>query len=392
MKKIVIDARFLTRKQRGMPAYVAKLCASIPHKMPEVHFTLLVNKQFEHNDEQENYTNRLDALSKIENVSIININAEDERSWELFKLPSFLRKHKHDLLHMPTNRVCMLTTTPQISTVHDCMEWKYLDQNHGIPKIGTWKTKFYHWRKRAYAKLNYVYGVAKKANLIITVSNYAKNSIHETFGVDNNKIIVCYHGLPDGFDSAHGLPLSARQGVLMLGGESYQKNCENAIAAYSSLPKHVRERHRLVICGSNQSPNSLISQAINKTGIRDTVDQLSWVTTEDLVKYFTLSRAFLFVSREEGFGFPLLQALYCETPTVISDADVLREIAGENYPNASMENSSEMTNILQRLLEDDNYWLSISDESKAASNTFNWNESINTHIDAYKKVMFSQES
>ena len=98
-------------------------------------------------------------------------------------------------------------------------------------------------------------------------------------------------------------------------------------------------------------------------------------------------RWFLFVSREEGFGFPLLQALHCGTPTVISKADVLREIAGETYPYAETENHQQMTSILSRYLTDDSYWHKISQKSLVAASPFTWEESIQSHIRAYRELI-----
>jgi glycosyltransferase involved in cell wall biosynthesis len=370
-----------------MPAYVMKICSSIPALMPDVTFYFLINKAFEHNDDKENYTPSLETLSQFENVIFKNIDSEDERSWELFKLPQFLRAEKIDLLHMPTNRVCMLTTISQVTTVHDCMEWKYLERNHGTPPNSNLKARFYHWRKRLYAQLNYLYGVKYKAKYIITVSNYAKRSISSIFHVNSERITVCRHGLPDGFSDKEGAPLKDRNGILMLGGDSYQKNCKNAIKAYSMLPPEIRKRHKLTICGFHQNKNSPLLKAIESYGVSEDVIVHAWVSTEDLQSYFSNSRAFLFVSREEGFGFPLLQALHLGTPTVISNADVLREIAGETYPCAAAENPEQMSHLLKSYIEDDKLWESTSISSKEASRKFNWIDSINSHIQVYKNLL-----
>ncbi|MHA7816388.1 MAG: glycosyltransferase family 4 protein [Pseudohaliea sp.] len=387
MKKIAIDARFLTRKQRGMPAYVSKLCSMIPKQMPDVKFYLLINKTYEHNDNEENYNPRLEALSSIGNVVIQNIESDGEQLWELYKLPRFLRKARIDVLHMPTNRVCMLTSKKQITTVHDCMELKYIKKNHGIPKTGSLKKKFYHWRKQVYIKLNYRYGVARKANRIITVSHHSRESISDLLKVKASHITVCRHGMPDGYDANTRKPLALRNGVLMLGGESFQKNCEASVAAYAQLDESTRQTHKLTICGFTQQQDSLILRTIKRYGIEDDVELLGWVSTEKLASYFSSCRAFLFVSREEGFGFPLLQALHLGTPTVISDADVLTEVAGDTYPCAPVDCVNSMSELLRAYLNDDGLWKKISAQSIDASQRFSWNESIKTHIEVYRSLL-----
>ena len=125
-KKVAIDARFVLRKQRGMPLYTFMLCKLIPKILYQHQFVLFINKGFEHNDSAEKYQVRLDEICKLDNVEIVNADAEDEISWEQLILPKLLQTHKVDLLHMPGNRVCLFTRVKQITTTHDLMEWHSL--------------------------------------------------------------------------------------------------------------------------------------------------------------------------------------------------------------------------------------------------------------------------
>ena len=54
-KKVAIDARFVLRKQRGMPLYTFMLCKLIPKILYQHQFVLFINKGFEHNDSAEKY-------------------------------------------------------------------------------------------------------------------------------------------------------------------------------------------------------------------------------------------------------------------------------------------------------------------------------------------------
>ena len=54
-----------------------------------------------------------------------------------------------------------------------------------------------------------------------------------------------------------------------------------------------------------------------------------WVAEEDLPAIFSAATAFIFPSLHEGFGIPVLQAMACGVPALVSDLPVLKEIAGE---------------------------------------------------------------
>jgi hypothetical protein len=57
-KNIAIDARFLLRKQRGMPLYVYMLCRLLPRQMKENTFYIFINKGFENKELAQEYASR----------------------------------------------------------------------------------------------------------------------------------------------------------------------------------------------------------------------------------------------------------------------------------------------------------------------------------------------
>ena len=85
-KKVAIDARFVLRKQRGMPLYTFMLCKLIPKILYQHQFVLFINKGFEHNDSAEKYQVRLDEICKLDNVEIVNADADSNTNFLFFTL------------------------------------------------------------------------------------------------------------------------------------------------------------------------------------------------------------------------------------------------------------------------------------------------------------------
>tara|TARA_Y100000114_G_scaffold140471_1_gene145339 strand:- start:2462 stop:3637 length:1176 start_codon:yes stop_codon:yes gene_type:complete len=384
-KTIAIDGRFILRKQRGMPLYVTTLCTLLPASMLNYNFVVLINTKFEHNEEPELYLERLNKISLQQNVAVVNIEAEDEKSWEQKKLPKYLTKSNIDLIHMPANRACCFTSVKQVVTLHDCMEWKYLNKIHSALPNSSWREKFYVFRKKLYVKFNYMYGIKHRAEKIITVSNFSKNDIAKTLRIKRSRVEVCYHGIPLEFSRINTKQDSHREGVLLLGGDSYQKNCELSIRAWANLPNKVRTKNKLTILGFSGNDDSPIIKTIEEMGIKNEVEVKKWVSSDELAEQFTSSRVFLFPSREEGFGFPLLQAMNAGTPVLISDAAVLRELAGNDYPFVGADDVKGATQLLNRFLADQDFWTSSSKAGRDRAAMFNWENSIVEH----KKVLES---
>ncbi len=382
MANFAIDGRFILRQQRGMPTYVTTVCKLLPKSMPEHIFYILINTDFEHNCEKAEYDQRIKSIDKCDNVIFVDLQADDEYSWELFKLPQWLKNNRVDLLHMPTNRTCILSSTKQIMTLHDAMEWEFNKQNHSAPKDANFKIKLYTFKKKLYVFLNYFYGM-RKVKRVVTISNSAKYSIIKNFPFTQGKVDVIYHGIPEYYSPAiEDSNFNQRKNILMLGGESYQKNPENMLKGYAKLSEMQKSQNHLTIVGKKLDSNSIIDNLIEELNLQKFVKIYNWIDEEKLIKLFQTSKALLFVSRQEGFGFPLLQAMACGTPAVISKAEVLSEISKNAALEADAENPNQIHSQLEQLIENEDVWQEKNAIGKTVANSFTWDQSIN----ALKKV------
>ena len=367
-KKVAIDARFVLRKQRGMPLYTFMLCKLIPKILYQHQFVLFINKGFGHNDSAEKYQARLDEICKLDNVEIVNADAEDEISWEQLILPKLLKTHKVDLLHMPGNRVCLFTRVKQITTTHDLMEWHSL-KIFRYYKNRSLKENFYFFRQKAYLWAVYRLGLSFSDH-VLTISQYSKRDITQSFPKLKNKSSYVYHGIPSGFKPP--LNNTSKQGVLMLGGDSHQKNPENMLKAWAQLPKELQKAHPLTILGFVGGEDSIISKTIRALGIENDIVLKGWVTEDELIQAMQTSKVFIFASREEGFGFPLVQSMASGTPVVTSEADVLIEIGQDAVCSAKAEDFLALSSAVRSLLTDEKLYNEKVQKGLTISSKFTW--------------------
>jgi glycosyltransferase involved in cell wall biosynthesis len=106
----------------------------------------------------------------------------------------------------------------------------------------------------------------------------------------------------------------------------------------------------------------------------------------DLNELFSNASAFLFVSTIEGFGFPPLEALLYNIPSVVSDIPVLREVLGDSAVFADPYDTEKIGAGLKLLLEDNTLYNKILDNSKPILDNYTWEKcSLNT-VNVFKKL------
>jgi len=112
-----------------------------------------------------------------------------------------------------------------------------------------------------------------------------------------------------------------------------RKNIPGMVQGFSLAVKDrpdLRET-RLVICGKHGWKNEMSLKAPETYGVAQQVLFLGRIPDEDLPSLYTGADHFINLSLEEGFGLPLLEAMACETPTLVSDIPAFREL-GRDLP------------------------------------------------------------
>lgn len=117
--------------------------------------------------------------------------------------------------------------------------------------------------------------------------------------------------------------------VLSVGRLNIRKNLETALAA-AALATTVNAAHPLVVVGSAEHSGvaSDLSGPVRDLVNEGTVIFLGRVDDRQLRWLYDTCAAFVFVSRDEGFGLPPVEAAWFGAPTVVSDISVLREVTG----------------------------------------------------------------
>lgn len=203
----------------------------------------------------------------------------------------------------------------------------------------------------------------RHAKKIITVSQFTKNELINAYRVAPEKIMVVHNGYDRNYyriikDQEKAIQVANGYGLdfpylLYVGRLEKKKNIPLLVEAFALLKeRHPEIKEKLVLIGQASFGYDEIKYIIEEYDLDQEVVMPGWISETDLPYLYNCAQAFVFPSRHEGFGIPVIQALACGLPTAVSDLPVMREVAGEAVIYFDKDNKEEMSEKLFQLLSD----------------------------------------
>lgn len=178
---------------------------------------------------------------------------------------------------------------------------------------------------------------ARRADHIITVSEYSARDIETVYGIPRSRITVAYQAAPAKFrprdqqncrahlESAYGLRSPF---LLYVGRVQARKNLIRLVEAYAL----VRGQHpdlKLVIVGKPDLHYEKLLARVQELRLNDAVVFPGYVPDDDLPLFYNAAEIFIFPSIFEGFGLPIMESMASGVATITSAGSCLTEIAGD---------------------------------------------------------------
>ncbi len=251
---------------------------------------------------------------------------------------------KLDVFFIPTAHMLALDPrTPVVVTVHDA----FFSTTHHLMSR----------REQLWHKVVAPERLYRRADRLIADSEATRRRIltvlpevAERVEVIPPGIRTAYHAPPSGLvidEMRARLDLPSRY-VLFLGALEPRKNVARLLEAFA-IARHDGFDHDLVLAG----PITADSQAILRNARLDGVRILGYVRDEDKPALYAAASALAMPSRDEGFGFPPLEALAIGTPSLVSDIDIFVETLGDSAVRVPPDDVEGMARALSVLCHDE---------------------------------------
>lgn len=178
----------------------------------------------------------------------------------------------------------------------------------------------------------------KDAGLIISVSESTKSDLKRFFKVNDQKVKVAHLGVDvkpaktTGAKTTETMP--TKPYLLFVGAGDERRRVDDLVAAYNSL-KADGEDIQLVLVGENfkrkeHIPNKRTRDAVLASSYSSDILTLGYVSDEIKQQLFKESLAFVYPTKYEGFGIPVLEAYLLETPVITYRNSSIPEVGGEH--------------------------------------------------------------
>ncbi len=164
--------------------------------------------------------------------------------------------------------------------------------------------------------------VTRSAGTVVTNSHASQREIEANMGLPAARVTVLYHGVPDPYGT---LPTATRERLALTVGVVVRANLERkGLRRFVEAAAHAPDV-RFVLVGSGDA--DLLSEL--RAGAPPNVHLTGWVPDADLDSLYRRASAYVQVSRHEGFGLAVAEAMVGGCVPVVSRAGALPEVVGE---------------------------------------------------------------
>ena len=191
----------------------------------------------------------------------------------------------------------------------------------------------------------------------LCISRFTADEMVRELGIDPSRVAVVMAGLnahsAQGKNDAHDRSLIRTMGVdgpfcLYVGALDEHKNFEGAVNSWSRARSSIPGL-KLVVVGRRNPLVEHVEQEIRKHGFSDGVVFTGFIERAQLEALYRQAVATLFLSRIEGFGFPVLEAMAACCPVICSNAASIPEVAGDAAIVCDPDDHGAASNALVRL-------------------------------------------
>lgn len=328
-----------------------------------------------------------DAIFNIEDVEIIEpqegIDTWISAYWRSFSIVKQVDKLQLDIFHGLSNELPFTVGKPvkTVVTIHDLIFKRYPQWYKPFDR------RMYNWKFKS---------ACQNADKIIAISEQTKSDIIEFYGTDESKIEVVYQTCNERFKTKatqeqidavvekYSLP---KDFLLNVGTIEARKNALNIVKALHQQ----KIQSPLIIIGRNTKYAEEIKTYISEHKLETQIKILHEVTNEELPVFYQMAKVFIYPSTFEGFGIPIIEALYSGTPVITSKGSCFSEPGGENSIYVEVNNTDALAKAISGLLTNEKQCKLMSEKGLEYVQKFNTDKVTEDLYQIYQQLIMNNE-
>lgn len=239
---------------------------------------------------------------------------------------------------------------------------------------------------------------AKLSRRIITISSWSKRDLIEIYGVQPEKVDVTYLGYdsdhfnPDEADPKANQEFLSRLGIrppyiLHHGMVQLRKNIHRLIQAWAMMSQRFSDLDtQLVLAGPKGHGYEEILKVRNAAPHCERVILAGELSDDEMALLVKNATLCVIPSLYEGFCLPLVEAMACGVPTVVSNSSCLPEVSGNALEYFDPYSVEEMSLVIRRALEDSCLRNRLRSNGLARAAEFSWQRCARETLHIFEKT------
>ncbi len=336
--KIAVNTRFLIHdKLEGVGRYSFEVLRRLVAERPQDQFFFFFDRPFN------------DSFIFGPNVKGFVINPPARHPflfflWFEFGVAPKLKELRADLFISPDGFLSLRSDVRTILVVHD------IAHLHFPEHVPFFQRLYYSF---------FIPRFVRKAETIITVSNFSKKDLIEQYHIDPGKIDVSCNGPLDGLAplsinkkmEARRIFADGKPYFLYVGAMHPRKNIGNLILAFEIFKTRTGAPHQLVLAGRKAWMQKEVDAIYTQSPFKKDIIFPGFVPDEELFMLYGGAFALVYVSLFEGFGIPILEGMKAGIPVITSNTSSMPEVGGEAVLTVDPRAPHAIADAMQSLFE-----------------------------------------
>ena len=323
------------------------------------------NKYFLYTPREKN-NNRLKFLEERKNIFIRTpfsyIGNLLTKYWRTTNIVKDLVQDEIEIYHGLSNELPIgieKTNIKSIVTIHDLIFIRY-------PKLFSIIDRKIYYRKFKSA--------CNRATKIIAISQQTKEDIIKYFNIEQEKIHVVYQGCNNVFQKEMNSKIKKDvcekynlPSQFLLNVSSIEER-KNQLLILKSL-NHLNGENLVLIGDGNKYKKKCI-EYIKKNNLQNRVTIISNINQIEMSAIYQSAKIMVYPSFYEGFGIPILEALFCKIPVITSNGSCFSETGGENSVYINPNEITELVSAIKIINSDKKIQIKMSEEGYKHAQAF----------------------
>lgn len=367
--KIVIDAFQASLNVTGSDRLAQNMLRELQLLDQENEYVVMTNVE----------TNFIQSIVTGKNFKILPIKAKKRLLWLLFSLPLILIRHKADVFISFYNLAGpAVKTCPSVCFILDTIPISQPSLYFGSGSM----------LKRRLVPFSMKRTIAN-ANAYVAISEFTKQAAVNELGISSNRVrVILLQADPMFFipstkeqksrvQRAYSLP---EHYIFSIGASEPRKNVQLLVRAHKQLPMELRQKFPLRIAGARWHSREV------KIDNDPYIAMTGFIDDADIPSAYQLADLFVFPSKYEGFGMPVLEAMASGTPVITTTATSIPEVAGEAAILVNPDDANELADAMKTVLENSSKRAHLVEAGAEQVQLFSWAKAAKELLDILVQV------